>query len=73
MYHKDFDVEVKDGILTLVSKTEFNIVCSKSSSTTDLEIDQLNPWFYTMNTSIIEPDDEDVNQVSSHNSICFPP
>ena len=67
MYHKDFDVEVKDGILTLVSKTEFNIVCSKSSSTTDLEIDQLNPWFYTMNTSMIESDDEIGNQVSGHN------
>ena len=69
MYHKDFDVEVKDGILTLVSKTEFNIVCSKSSATLDLEIDQLNPWFYTMNSSMIESVDEDENQVSGHKSI----
>ena len=65
MYHKDFDLEVKDGILSLVSKTEFNIVCSKSSSTLDLEIDQLNPWFYTMNNSIIESVDEDESQVSA--------
>ena len=63
MYHKDFDLEVKDGILSLVSKTEFNIVCSKSSSTLDLEIDQLNPWFYTMNNSIVESVDEDESQV----------
>ena len=62
-------MEVKDGILTLVSKTEFKIVCSKSSTTIDLEIDQLNPWFYTMNTSIIESDDEDENSVSGHKTI----
>ena len=69
MYHKNFDLEVKDGILTLVSKTEFNIVCSKTSSTTDLEIDQLNPWFYNMNASTIASDDQDENQVSVDKSI----
>ena len=62
MYYENFDLEVKDAILTLVSKTEFNIICSKSSSTTDFEIDQLNPWFYTMNTSVITSDSDEQNQ-----------
>ena len=62
MYYENFDLEVKDAILTLVSKTEFNIICSKSSSITDLEIDQLNPWFYTMNTSLITSDSDEQNQ-----------
>ena len=62
MYYENFDLEVKDAILTLVSKTEFNIICSKSSSTTDFEIDQLNPWFYNMNTSVITSDSDEQNQ-----------
>ena len=62
MYYENFDLEVKDAILTLVSKTEFNIICSKSSSTTDFEIDQLNPWIYSMNTSVITSDSDEQNQ-----------
>ena len=62
MYYENFDLEVKDAIQTLVSKTEFHIVCSKSSSTIDFEIDQLNPWFYDMNTSVITSDSDEQNQ-----------
>ena len=61
-YFKDFDLEVNNGIPALVYKTQFAIICSESSSI-DFEIDQLNPWFYEMNSSMITPNSEDANEV----------